>query len=464
VSLRNFVTLVGMTRKQLFTLIATIVASGVVILDGSVVNLALPHIAADLHTSFAGLQWIVDGYLLTLSALILLGGSLGDILGRKKVYLFGLAGFGIASLLCGLSVNTSMLISLRMVQGVFGALLVPGGLAIINTNFASQQRSAAIGRWTAWSAMAAAIGPLAGGYIIAASSWRWIFIINVPLILICVYLGSVGIKETKDANPRHIDFWGALLAASALGGLTYGLIEGPANHWHAASLAPLIVGFICMGLFLWAEGRVRDPMVKLSLFASRNFTAANIATFAMYGALSGFFFALIIYLQETVGFSSIKAGLTTLPVSILLLLLSGRVGKLVGKYGPKPFMTAGPLVAAAGMLSLLGLHRGSSLLIGVMPGMILFGLGLALNVAPLTNTVMSSVQEAESGIASGVNNAVSRVSGLIVIALLGLFGATKSYRYTLLLCAAMAAAAGVLAFLLVDNGIVKKAARTSTPS
>ncbi len=448
-----------MTRKQLFTLITTIVASGVVILDGSVVNLALPHIAGSLHTSFSGLQWIVDGYLLTLSSLILLGGSLGDILGRKKVYLFGLAGFAVASLLCGLSVSTGMLIALRMLQGVFGALLVPGGLAIINTNFTAENRSAAIGRWTAWSAMAAAIGPLLGGYIISVASWRWIFIINVPLIAVCLYLGLVGIKETKNATPRKIDYQGAMLAALALGGITYGLIEGPARHWGASSLLPLIIGFASFAAFIFTEMRSKDPMVKLGLFRSRNFTAANIATFAMYGALGGFFFILIIHLQTVVGFSSLKAGLSTVPVSILLLLLSSRAGELVGKYGPRLFMTFGPIIAASGMALLLTLHRGSGLITGVFPGMILFGVGLALNVAPLTNTVMSSVSETDSGIASGVNNAVSRVSGLIVIALLGLFGATNSYRYTVILCAIMAASAGVLAFLLVDNGLVQQTAK-----
>jgi EmrB/QacA subfamily drug resistance transporter len=451
-----------MNRKQLFTLITTIVASGVVILDGSVVNLALPHISDSFHTGFAGLQWIVDGYLLTLSSLILLGGSLGDILGRKRVYMIGLAGFAAASLLCGLSLSAGMLIALRMVQGVFGALLVPGGLAIINTNFKSEERSAAIGRWTAWSALSAAIGPLVGGWIISVASWRWIFIINVPLIIVCLYLGAAGIKETKDANPRKIDYRGALLAIAALAGITYGLIEGPGTYWSVSSLLPLAGGFIAFALFLWTEHRGHDPMVKLSLFRSRNFTAANIATFAMYGALGGFFFALVIYLQETVGFSSVKAGLASLPVSALLLLLSGRVGKLVGTYGPKPFMTAGPLVAALGMLILLNVDKGTELITGVFPGMILFGLGLALNVAPLTNTVMSSVSDTESGIASGINNAVSRVAGLIVIAMLGLFGAADSYRYTIVLCAAMAAAAGILAFLLVDNSKVRRASSKST--
>ena len=446
-----------MTKKQRFTLYATIIASGIVILDGSVVNLALPHISSGLNASFSDLQWIIDGYLLSLSALILIGGSLGDILGRKRVYLFGLAGFGIASLLCGLSVTPGMLIGLRMLQGVFGALLVPGALAIINTNFDTKSRSAAIGKWTAWSALAAAIGPLVGGYIISFASWRWIFIINVPLVVICFYLGVRGIKETKDPAPRKIDFAGAFLAALALCGITFGLIEGPARHWQAAAVIPLTLGILSSVLFLAIEKRSKDPMVKLELFKSRNFVEANIATFAMYGALSGFFFALLIYLQNVVGFSSLKAGLTMLPISIMLLLLSSRIGVLVGRYGSKPFMTAGPLIAAAGMLSLINLHKDSSLLGAVLPGITLFGLGLALNVAPLTSTVMSSVKEADSGIASGVNNAVSRVSGLLVIALLGLFGTANSYRYTVLLCVVLAASAGIISFLLVDNAAMKRA-------
>lgn len=428
---------------------ATIIGSGIVILDGTVVNLALPHIAEEMGASFTSLQWIVDGYLLSLSAFILLGGSLGDIFGRKKVYMIGLAGFGVTSLLCGLAPNTFALISIRILQGLFGALLVPGGLAIINTNFLKEERSQAMGRWTAWSALSAAVGPLLGGYIVDVTTWRWIFLINVPLIAVCLVLAHYGIKESKDPNPRQIDAWGAALAVVGLAGITFGLIEGPAKHWNLGVLAILAVGFISFTAFILAERRRKDPMVKLRLFASRNFTGANITTFAMYGALGGFFFALVIYLQSGLGYSGIKAGTSLVPVTITLLLLSGRVGKLAGKYGARLFMTIGPLTSALGMVLLYNLDRSSGYLTGVFPGITLFGLGLAITVSPLVITVMGSVTDSDSGIASGINNAVARVAGLIVIALLGLFGVAEVYQFTIILCASMAALAGVLSFIFI---------------
>lgn len=440
-----------MTRKQLFALLATIIGSSVVFLDGSVVNLALPKIAHDLGANFSDLQWIVDGYLLSLSALILLGGSLGDIFGRKRIYTIGLFGFGITSLLCALAPNVSILIGTRVFQGVFGAMLVPGALAIINTNFPKDKRGHAIARWAAWSALGAAIGPILGGYIVDSASWRWIFLINIPLIIICLTLAYSGIKETRDERPRKLDVIGALLAISGLGSVTYGLIEGPTKSWDGGVVSILLLGVIALAVFLRVEQKRKDPMVYLPLFKSRNFTGANITTFAMYGALGGFFFALVIYLQTTLGYSAIKAGSSLFPVIILLLTLSGRVGVLAGKYGPRIFMTAGPLLAALGMILLNGLKVGSTYLGGVLPGIVLFGLGLAITVAPLTITVMSSVEESNSGIASGINNAVSRVAGLIVIALLGVFGADKAYRFTVTLCAAMAAIAGLLSYMFIQN-------------
>ena len=295
-----------MTRRQFFVLLATIVGSGIVILDGTVVNLALPNIARHLHASFTDLQWIVDAYALSLSALILLGGSLGDIFGRKRTYLIGLGGFGAASLLCGIAPNVTMLIAARVVQGVFGALLVPGGLAIINTNFPAEQRSTAIGRWAAWSGIAAAIGPLVGGYIIDVASWRWIFFINVPFVVLCAGLAHTCIQESKDAWKRHLDIWGAGLTVLSLAGMTFGLIEGPVRHWAPLYLGALIAGVLCFGLFLQAEVRERDPMVPLRLFRSGNFTGANIATFAMYGGLGGFFFALVIRLQTVLGYQACR--------------------------------------------------------------------------------------------------------------------------------------------------------------
>ena len=440
-------------NKRTLALLATIIGSGVVFLDGTIVNLALPNIKANLHASFSDLQWIVDGYLLTLSALILIGGSLGDILGRKRMYLLGLAGFGLLSLLCGLAPNSSILILCRLLQGVFGALLVPGGLAIINTNFPKEERGKAIGRWAAWSGITVAIGPLVGGYLIDAASWRWIFFINLPLIAVCWLLASAGVQESRDERPRKIDFPGAILAALTLGGLTYGLIEGPVNHWHASATVPLALGAIFAALFVWFESRTKDPMVHLGLFKSRNFSGANLMTLAMYGALSGFMFSLVIYLQTKMGYSAIKAGASLLPVSVLLLFLSGRMGGLASKIGPRYFLTAGPLIAALGMISLLNFQPGDSYLVNLLPRVILFGLGLSIFVAPLTATVMASVHERSSGIASAINNAVSRIGGLIVIAVLGVLGAEHLFKFGIAVSTSLAVVAGIVSFLTIQNRV-----------
>jgi len=439
-----------MSKKNL-ALLATIIGSGVVFLDGTIVNLALPKISLGLHANFSDLQWIADGYLLSLSSLILLGGSLGDIFGRKRMYLLGLAGFGTVSLLCGLSPNVGFLIAFRMLQGIFGALLVPGGLGIINTNFPREERGAAIGTWSAWSGILAAIGPLVGGYIIDAISWRWIFFINVPLVIACFLLATKGVEESKDQNVRKVDTSGAALCALALAGITYGLIEGPVDKWRAKALIPLILGFVLAAIFLRYEQRKKDPMVHLSLFRSRNFSGSNIMTFAMYGALAGFMFALVIYMQTKLGYSAIKAGASLLPVSIMLLLFSRKIGGLSSKYGPRLFMTAGPLIAAAGMLLLINYRAGHSYIWFLLPRVLLFSIGLVLLVAPLTTTVMTSVEESSSGIASGINNAVSRIAGLVVIALLGLSGADHVFKFSMVLCGLLALGAGIVSYLTIQN-------------
>jgi EmrB/QacA subfamily drug resistance transporter len=432
-------------------LIATILGSGIVFLDSTVVNLALPSISKDLNASFSDLQWIADGYLLSLSSLLLLGGSLGDILGRKKIYLLGLYGFGILSLLCGVAPNSESLILFRILQGVFGALLVPGSLAIINTNFPLEERGRTIGRWSAWSGATIAIGPLVGGYFIDAANWRWVFFINVPMIIACIFLTKRGVKETKDENARKVDFSGALLAAFALSGITYGLIEGPVRDWNGAAIIPLILGLFIAVIFVIYEKKTKDPMIPLGLFKSRNFTGSNIMTFAVYGALSGFMFALVIYLQTKMGYSAIKAGVSLVPVTILLLFLSGKVGGWSTKYGPRVFMTIGPILAGTGILLLLNLKPGDSYLTYLLPRVILFGIGLSIMVAPLTTTVMTSVVETSSGIASAINNVVSRVAGLVVIALLGLLGTDHVFKFSMLLCGILAISAGLISLVFIHN-------------
>jgi EmrB/QacA subfamily drug resistance transporter len=443
-----------MTRDQKLALIAIILGSGVVFLDGSIVNLALPTMAKELHVGFAGLQWIVDGYLLSLSALILLGGSLGDIIGRKRMYFIGVAGFAVASLLCGLAPNAPMLIAARIVQGAFGALMVPGALALINTNFDATKRAQAIGTWTAWTSAIIAVAPLLGGVLIDSGSWRLIFFINIPLLLVCYWLGKQSIKETKDSRNRELDLLGASLAIGSLAGMTYGLIEGPAKHWSLLPVLSLVAGAVLFAAFIYVERKHRDPMLEISLFKNRNFTGANIATFAMYGALGGFFFALVIHLQSRLGYSSLEAGLSSLPVTLFLLGLSSRVGALSAKVGPRLFMTIGPILAGVGIISLFAVNDGTSYASGILPGICLFGLGMAATVAPLTTTVLDSVETNQSGIASAVNNAVSRVSGLIVVAFLGFFGASQSYRFAVLLCGVLAVAAGIISFFSIQNRVV----------
>lgn len=440
-----------MKSSRQLALLATILGSAVVFLDGSVVTLALPAISNDLGAGFSALQWIVDGYLLSLSSLMLLGGSLGDILGRKRVYLLGLVGFGVCSLLCGIAPSDEFLIGFRLLQGVFGALLVPGSLAIINTNFPRQDRGRVIGQWSAWSGAATAIGPLLGGYLIDAVSWRWIFLINVPLLTICIALVIKGVQESKDERTRRVDVKGSVLAALALGGITYGLIQGPVDKWGTGSVLPLALGLIFALVFLWSEKVSRDPMVPLPLFKSRNFSGSNAMTLAMYGALSGFMFALVIYLQTKMGYSAIKAGISLLPVTLLLLLLSGRMGKLSTQYGPRLFMTVGPIIAGLGVLSLVNYGPEDSYLIFLLPRVILFGIGLSIMVAPLTTTVMTSVAESSSGIASAINNVVSRVGGLVVVALLGLLGTDDVFKFSMVLCGFLAIAAGVISFVTIDN-------------
>jgi EmrB/QacA subfamily drug resistance transporter len=420
-------------NKQL-TLIAAILGSIVVFVDGTIVNVALPHIRSGLDSDFAGQQWIVDAYLLTLSAFILIGGSLGDLLGRRRIFAIGTAAFGLTSLLCAFAPTIEVLIAGRALQGVAGALLIPSTLGLIVATFDAGERGAAIGTWTAWTGIAIVIGPLGGGLILEAASWRWIFAINVvPILLTLAIIWRIAAPRD---HPKHqaIDFTGAALCAIGLGGPIFALIEQQRYGWSdPLILVPLLAGLVALGAFLVFEWRAKHPMLPLGLFRDRNFSAANAATLAIYAAIGALTFVLVVFLQQVAGYSALAAGATLLPMTVLMFLLSKRFGALSDRYGPRFFMAVGPLVAGVGVLLLVRTGSDPNFWTVLFPGVVLFGLGLALTVAPLTATVLGAVPQERASIASGVNNAVARVAGLVAVALAGAvlaarFGATIDDR------------------------------------
>jgi EmrB/QacA subfamily drug resistance transporter len=409
------------TRRS--TLIAMILASGTVFLQSSVVNVALPRIGESLETGLSGLQWIVDGYILTLAALLITGGSLGDRHGRRRVMTLGLVGFGLTSIACAVAPTLPWLIGARILQGIAGAMMVPGALAIIRAVYEDpEQRGEAIGQWSGWSGIVTVIGPLLGGWLVDTLSWRWVFLISVPLLAVTTWLMLTAVPESRAEDaPEHLDWIGAALISVGLGGLAYGLIEGPVRGWQAPSvILALASGMIALIAFPLHEKRTRKPMVPLRIFQSPNFTGANLATLGVYFALQGMSFFLVLFLQNVMGESALVAGLMLAPTSLLLLLLSPRFGKLANRHGPRIFMTVGPLVCGVGLLLFTRLEPDSGFWMGVLPAVLVFGLGLSATVAPLTDTVMSAVSDRHSGIASAFNNVVSRVAGLLAVAGLGI--------------------------------------------
>ncbi|HEX9968459.1 MAG TPA: MFS transporter [Solirubrobacterales bacterium] len=410
-----------MTRQQRLTLVATILGSTVVFLDSTVVNVALPAIAGDLDAGLAGQQWVVEAYLLTLVALLLVGGSLGDRFGRRRMFVAGLVGFGVTSVLCALAPSVEFLVVARALQGVAGALLVPGSLAIVAATFEGEARGRAVGTWTAWTGIATVFGPAGGGALIEALSWRAIFWINVPLIALTVALTLRAVEESRDPEAfTGFDWPGVLLSVVGLGGPVFALVEQPNLGWgDPAVWVSLLVGVVCLGLFLLREARARQPMLDLGLFRIRNFWVANLTTLAAYGGLIGGLFFLTLFLQQVGGYSPLEAGLATTPISVVLFLLSPRFGRFASSVGPRLPMTAGPILAGLGLLLLLRIDAGAAYLPDVLPGVLVFSLGLAATVAPLTATVLDSVEERHVGVASGVNNGISRVAGLLAIAVLG---------------------------------------------
>lgn len=443
--------------------LAAVLGSGMVMLDGTVVNVALRTMGEDLDASLAGLQWITNGYLLALASFILLGGSLGDRFGRRRVFVVGTCWFAVASLLCGLAPTTEVLVAARVLQGVGAALLAPGSLAMIQGAFVPGDRARAIGAWTGLGSVAAAVGPFVGGSLVEYADWRWIFLVNVPLAVVTVVTALRFVPETLDPHaPRRFDLVGAVLVALALGGLTYALIE-----WGSAA-APWALGVSALAAIGYAvdERRSDHPMLPLSIFADRTFSAANAVTLVVYAALGSVLFFLVLQLQTVGGYSPLQAGLATLPITICMLLLAARGGALGARIGPRIPMTVGPLVMALGTLLLLRVGEDVDYLTDVLPGLTVFGVGLALLVAPLTATVLAAASDEHAGIASGVNNAVARAGSLLAVAALpvavGLSGAEyadpsafdAAYGAATRVCAALLVLGGALAWSTVrDPGI-----------
>jgi EmrB/QacA subfamily drug resistance transporter len=447
-----------------WVLLATVLGSGMAFIDGTVVNIALPRIGTALSADAAGLQWVVNGYTLMLASFILLGGSLGDRFGRRRVYLTGVAWFAAASLLCGLAPSIETLVAARALQGIGGALLAPGALAILQTTFGGDDRMRAIGAWSGLAGVAGAIGPFLGGWLIQVSSWRLVFLINVPVAAAVLFLAVRHVPESVNVRAaRGLDLAGAAFGAAGLGGLTYGLTAWSAHgRVDGRVVASLVIGVAGLVAFVVDQARSPHPMMPLWLFRSRAFTAVNLVTAAVYAALAGVFFFVVINLQVVSGFSPLKAGVSLLPVTASMLLLSARAGALSARIGPKLPMTVGPAVCAVALILLSRIGPGATYLGSVLGPVVLLGLGLSLTVAPLTATALAAAPDDNAGVASGVNNAVARTAGLLAIAVLPLVSGVGSsltdastlapaYRTSMLVCAGLLLVGGVLAAATIPS-------------
>ncbi|MDQ1037768.1 EmrB/QacA subfamily drug resistance transporter [Streptomyces sp. V3I8] len=443
-------------------LLTTVLGSSMAMLDSTVVNVALPTIGRDLDADLAALQWTVTAYMLTLAGLILLGGSLGDRFGRRKVFVVGVVWFAAASLLCGLAPNAGVLIAARALQGVGGALLTPGSLALIQASFHPDDRARAVGLWSGFGGIGAAVGPFLGGWLVDGPGWRWVFLLNVPLALLCAPIALRHVPESKDGrvHGRGFDVLGAVLGALALALVTYALIEAPGGQ------VPVVAVTAAAGVgagvaFVAVERRRADPMMPLDVFASRQFTVINLVTLCVYAAFGGFFFLSAVQLQVVAGYSALGAGTALLPTTVLMLLLSARSGELSERIGPRIPLTVGPLLCAAGMLLMLRVGEGASYVADVLPAVLVLGAGMVTLVAPLTATVLASVDTGRAGLASGINNAAARAAGLVAVAALPLLAGMGEEAYrsasafddafhrAMPLCAGVLALGALIAFTTV---------------
>jgi EmrB/QacA subfamily drug resistance transporter len=442
-------------------------------LDGTVVNAALPAIRTQFGSTLAGQQWIVTGYLLTLGALLVVGGSLGDRFGRRALFVGGLVGFSATSALCGAAPNVAFLIAARVLQGVSAAALVPASLAMISAVFHPDDRAAAIGRWTGLAGVSTALGPFLGGWLIDVVSWRWVFLINVPLAAVAVALALRSVPETRSGDHQHpIDIAGASLLSLGLGALVFALIEGP-GRWKAGYVGAAVVGASFLVSFVAVERRVAHPMVPLALFRSRDFSGANAVTFVVWGALGTVFFLLTIHLQTTLGYSALEAGAAGMPITVLMLLFAAKAGALATRIGPRLQMSLGPLTIAIGFALLTRVEPGHSYLTTVFPGVAVLAVGLTATVAPLTATVLAAVADSHVGLGSAINNATARVANLLAVAVLPTVAGmgvgreasvAAGFGRAMWLCAALAFAGGVIAAMTISNRSSPDEPRMGQPS
>ncbi|MEU3417645.1 MFS transporter [Streptomyces murinus] len=452
---------IGSSRGR-WILLTTVLGSSMAMLDSTVVNVALPRIGRDLNASLGALQWTVNAYMVTLAGLILLGGSLGDRYGRRRIFVLGVVWFAAASLLCGIAPNSVLLIAARALQGVGGALLTPGSLALIQASFHPDDRSRAVGLWSGFGGIGAAVGPFLGGWLVSGPGWRWVFLLNVPLALLCVPVALRHVPESADENAHgRFDVLGAVLGALSLALLTYALIE--AQGGTAAVVVSAVLGLAAAAAFVYVERHRPDPMLPPDVFASRQFTAVNLVTLCVYAAFGGFFFLTALQLQVAVGWSPLVAGTALLPTTILMLLFSSASGALSDRTGPRLPLTVGPLLCAVAMLLMLRVGPGANYLTDVLPALLVMGAGMVTLVAPLTATVLASVDTARAGVASGINNAAARAAGLVAVAALPLLAGMgpdayrsasafdASFNRAMPICAGVLVLGSVLAFFLVTG-------------